>query len=158
WAGLRSAGQISRILYQLTADGFIAYDNAGTITLLHHPDHDDDRPPTQADQLLDRRPDQDADPDDQGSDRGDHAPDRQLDQGADPLARAMVLEIHEQQQTPAAAHETLPFMAPSDQAADRLHPAVQVLTELGAHETIIAEALRARPDLTPQQVEATWAW
>ena len=49
-------------------------------------------------------------------------------------------------------------MAQSDQAPDRLHPAVQVLTELGAHETIIAEALRARPDLTPQQVEATWAW
>src|SRR5207253_5911924 len=43
WAGLKSAGQISRILYQLTADGFIAYDNAGTITLLHHPDHHADR-------------------------------------------------------------------------------------------------------------------
>ena len=33
-----------------------------------------------------------------------------------------------------------------------------MLTELGAHETIIAEALRARPDLTPEQIAATWAW
>ena len=49
-------------------------------------------------------------------------------------------------------------MAPSDQLSDRLHPAVQVLTELGAHETIIAEALAARPDLTARQVQDTWAW
>src|SRR4051812_28451127 len=62
WAGLRSAGQISRILYQLTADGFIAYDNAGTITLLHHPDHHANRHSNQADHECDRRPDLDADP------------------------------------------------------------------------------------------------
>src|SRR5207253_11130939 len=76
WAGLRSAGQISRILYQLTADGFIAYDNAGTITLLQDPDDDADYMPNVTDRGADRRPDQGGDPGDQGSDPGDQGGDR----------------------------------------------------------------------------------
>lgn len=186
WAGLRSAGQISPILYQLAADGWIAYDSAGTITLLLHPDQEADRlpdhDPDRGDQNGDRG-DQDADPSldhspdrpDQGCDRpppirrlvesSQRVPKRSArtrcaDQAADRLSRCMVLEIHEQQQqhAPAAARKNLPFMAQTDQAADRLCPAARALADLGAHEQIIAEALAARPGLTDDEVRGTWAW
>lgn len=46
----------------------------------------------------------------------------------------------------------------SDRSPDRSHLAAAALAELGADAAIIADALRARPDLTAQQVADTWAW
>lgn len=43
-----------------------------------------------------------------------------------------------------------------DHLADR-HPAALILAELGADDVIIADALAARPDLTPAQVRNSWA-
>lgn len=61
----------------------------------------------------------------------------------------------------AAAHESSTTGgsggdAEIDQVIDRTHPAAQILAEFGADPAIIAEALAARPDLTPQQVRDTW--
>jgi hypothetical protein len=39
----------------------------------------------------------------------------------------------------------------------QLGPAARVLAELGASYAVIADALLERPDLTPEQVRATWA-
>lgn len=46
--------------------------------------------------------------------------------------------------------------AECDQPNDQIPGAAHVLAELGADPKIIADALRERPDLTPDQVLATW--
>lgn len=90
WAGLKSAGHISPILYQLAADGWIAYDGAGAITLLVHPDNGGDtgggQPCVADDPPADRGHDHGADRgSDPGAERGDHGADRgddpRLDRG-----------------------------------------------------------------------------
>jgi hypothetical protein len=45
-----------------------------------------------------------------------------------------------------------------DQPDGHWPPAGQVMAELGAHPRIIADALSARPDLTPQQVRDRWSY
>lgn len=55
----------------------------------------------------------------------------------------------------AATKEKLPCAGDSITRGDR-SPAAAVLAELGGSAPVIADALRARPDLTPEQVRATW--
>lgn len=81
--------------------------------------------------------------------------------GHPPHTPPMVHETHEQQQ-PVVVLSTESTNGGSggsariDQRPD--HPAALILRELGADDAIIADALTARPDLTPEQVRARWAY
>lgn len=81
--------------------------------------------------------------------------------GVDRISRRMedhvLVAAAGSQESAAALKHDLPCGAKIDQAADRLSPAAQALFDLGADDVIIADALAARPDLTVEQVAATWA-
>lgn len=183
WSGV-SRGQITAHLRQLDSDGWIAYDGR-VIMLIRHPDESEgdrsvDRSPCEnahdvIDQLIDQP--ESAPECDRSVDRSlaqpladrttvrQHGPacdDRSTDRSAfhpDPHG----IMTHEQQQTPVAVDlNEIPSGGMQgggvcDRPADR-SPAARLLAELGADEAIIADALRAVPGLTPQQVRDTWDW
>ncbi len=181
WAGV-SQGNISPCLHTLADDGWITYDGAW-IRLVRSPDQAADQATdqeTDRDQWIDRPTDQGTDrPADQHVDR-DQSSDRrqpispligavrrvltrqeQNDQGADRFEAHMVdhdlVAAAEEHESAAAALKNLPCAPRIDQLVDRSHPAAQVLAELGASYAVIGDALRTLPDLTPEQVRATWA-
>jgi hypothetical protein len=154
WANYASAGRISPLLDQLASDGWIAYDPAtGLITLLEDPNGpaiterdrwiaatDDSAPITERD-------------------RDEALPDAEYEAITLRDRSAQCIEDH----VLVAATETLDSAAArskipcgADSITERDHRAV-LLSELGADAKIIADALAARPDLTPEQIRASWS-
>jgi len=186
WAGV-SRGLITDCLRQLDAEGDIAYDGR-TIMLLGDPDaapESDrsgdrslcDESPEAIDQVIDRFHESDRSPDrspllaavertlarNGAGGASDRSPDRSAAPNRHPPhTPPMVHETHEQQQSPVVVSEESTFggsggSAAIDQLIDQ-HPAALVLAELGADDAIIADAVAARPDLTPAQVQQRWAY
>lgn len=180
WANYASAGRISSLLEQLADDGWILWDgDNGQITLLA-----DSQPIPQRDQDAITEGDQEAENDDSEAipegdqviplrDRNALIP--QSDRGLrrpSPLLKAItqkdrsasrmedhVLATADLESDSAAAINKLPCAANSITLPDRFasNPAALVLAQLDADEVIIADALAVRPDLTPEQVLASWA-
>lgn len=92
----------------------------------------------------------------------DRSPDRSAPSGFDPpQTPPMVLMSHEQQQSLVAVHGIESTNGGSgggtliDRGIDQ-HPAALLMAKLGANAKIIAAAFAARPDWTPEQVQARW--
>jgi len=174
WSGV-TLGLITDCLRQLDDMGIITYDGR-TIMLLRDPDAapetDRSADRSAADESNDLTRESDRSPDrslcDKSADRANTRPssgarviDHLIDQEIPPHTPPMVY-IHATAADSAAAHESLPRGGMQgggtpDRSPDR-SPAAAALADLGANETIIAAALRALPDLTPQQVADTHAW
>lgn len=188
WMNYASAGRIAPLLAQLAQDGWILYDGAsGCITLLAELDgaitpgdqqgsDDDDEAITPGDR--------DAESTDSGAitgrdhpiTDGDHAQpitpgDRAFwrqsgesgaitprDRSRGHMVDHDLAAAESDTEISAAALKILPCAADSITSGDRLTPAAQALANLGANASIIADALKAQPDLTPQQVADTYAW
>jgi len=165
WADCASPGRISNLLRQLADDGWIWYDGpSGCITLCADPDGSD---------VAITAGDRDSRGDRHAFDDADDAPitagDRDLRQQnaasqSDSCGDRFVprMEDHvlvaaaETQDSAAALNHDLPCAAETITAGDRPSPAAQLLAELGADVVIITAALAQRPDLTAEQVRATW--
>jgi hypothetical protein len=164
WMGYRSASQIPYLLSQLACDGWISYDaQSGVIMLLRDP-----RAP-QSDQAIrstDHRSVAQIDPADSGVidpiDRG--LPRADAEYASDQLRRSNpqrmedhVLVAAESDSESAAArykyHAAPKPISPPDHPDSR----VVLLSELGTAPKLIADALAKRPDLTLEQIRATWS-
>lgn len=163
--GYRSASQIPYLLSQLACDGWISYDStSGVIMLLRDPrepetDQAIRSPDRSMEQITDDTFDDDSvviDP----IDRDIALPDAECT--SDQLSRSIpqrmedsCLAAADSESDSAAArykyHAAQKPISPPD------HPAALILAELGTAPKLIAKALAKRPDLTPEQIRATWS-
>lgn len=176
-----SRGMVSDNLRQLAIDGWIAYDGR-YITLLRHPDEAHDQSDVHPDEVIDQsdvRSDQAIDQSDVHSaatmpalaPRRVLVPDVALSESARPTDRSRPsdspppynppMEYIHVAATAAAATQRNSIggsggPSQNDQPAD--HPAAAVMRQYGADGKIVNKALMARPDYTPDQVHALWAW
>lgn len=161
----KSASQIPYLLSQLACDGWISYDaTTGVIMLLRDP-----RAPEsdQAIRSTDRRSGEQITDDDSGvidpidRDLALSAAEYETDQidrsNPQRMEDHILVAAADSESDSAAAgykyHATPKPISPPDHPDSR----IVLLSELGTAPKLIAKALAARPDLTPEQIRATWS-
>jgi hypothetical protein len=159
WANYASAGRISPLLDQLASDGWISYDpSTGLITLLEDPNGGSITPCDRwiADEADDAEsaPITPRDRDEAHSD-AEYESITGRDRSAPRMEDHVLVAAAESDSESAAARYKLPCSVETITERDR--SAALLLAELGADDVIIADALAARPDLTPEQIRASWA-
>lgn len=162
WANYASAGHISPLLDQLACDGWILYDRAtGLITLLFDPAIGSVDPAS--DQVIPAGIDSEDDADSAlipTRDRLSRQQDAEYesiptrDQNTQRMEDSCLAAALDSES--AAARYKLPCGDESIPTRDQTAAAL-VMAELGTNAKLRAQALAARPDLTPQQVRDTWA-
>jgi hypothetical protein len=159
WANYASAGRISPLLDQLASDGWISYDpSTGLITLLEDPNGGSitprDRWIADAADDAESAPITRRDRDESHSD-AEYESITARDRSAPRMEDHVLVAAAESDSESAAARYKLPCSVETITERDR--SAALLLAELGADDVIIADALTARPDLTPEQIRASWA-
>jgi hypothetical protein len=164
--GYASASQIPYLLSQLACDGWVSYDSAsGVIMLLRDPrDPASDQPIRSPDRSAEEITGDDfagdsavIDPIDRGIPQQDaeHETDQASRSNPQRMEDHVLVTAADHDSESAVARYKIPCAADSISPPD--HPAALVLSELGTVPKLIAKALAKRPDLTPEQVRATWA-
>jgi hypothetical protein len=169
WANYASAGRISPMLDQLAADGWILFDpTTGLITLLEDPSPaiterdqwagDDTESPaiTERDHWKDSAAITPRDRDLAQQDAESLAI-TERDRSTPRMEDHVLVAATENQESAAAKYNNIPCSSP-ESITRRDRPAALLLAELGTNRKLIAQAFIARPDLTPEQVRATWAY